>query len=396
MSTSDPNRRLKSLVQTAREAAPPSPPPPNAVRSTREQPAALVERSATSGRGTRISMGILIFLGSLLGSLLGVAADLGQAAETVEQVRDFFNPVLCVAGSNTVLGDGIDMAVTWAQDFDRLHDVRVEIRGVGSVNGVQEAAEGGCVHVLAMSEELTDAQYLALTNAGVQIDCAAEIGYDVLAFVGDNANQVPALLARDLRPVLLGGIDNWSQVGGQDRPIRILARPGSGTTDYVLINVARWVDPNIYDDVYFPPDTDYLPCSSNDGCLNRALSTPGSLYWVSVAWMKTQPEEYIRVIPILSGDERYIDPLREDVDLNEYYSRLIRPLYMYVLNSPSINADQNRLAREWLDYVRSVQGQQILEQFNFYTFFRAPRAVPVNLPPGFGVNDQGLRPTCRT
>lgn len=364
------------------------------VNAASQRPSSPAPKRESRG-GIQLGTGLIIFLATLLGSLLGVAADIGDAASTVDQIRSLFDPELCVVGSNTILGDGITMAADWERAFEAENAVRVTIDGIGSVRGVERAASGGCVHVLAMSEPMTDVQYNSLLNAGITIRCSAEIGYDVIAFVTDINNALPAILSRDLANILTGRTRDWSEIGGESRPIRLLARPGSGTTEFVLINVARYRDADITDDQYFPPDTNYQACASNQQCLDLTLATPGSLYWVSSAWMRTQPTEYIRIMPILRGDERPVNPLTQEVDLDLYPNSLIRPLYFYVLNAAGINAETSRNAEEFLTFVRSIRGQQILEQYSFYTFFDRPTDVDVVLPPGFEPDAEGLRPVCR-
>lgn len=370
------------------ERSRPSPPPNPPARSKAPPP----ERP----RG-RFSLGLLVFAGSLMGSLLGVAADFGDATETFERVQRSLQPQLCVVGSNTILGEGITMAQDWETVFEETASANVSIRGIGSVRGVQEAAGGQCVHVLAMSEPMTPDQYTLLTNAGVEIECAAEIGYDVIAFVTDINSRPPTILDRLLPSILTGSITNWADIGGQRQAIIILARPGSGTTDYVLINAGGYRDPNPNDDQYFPPGTNYVACDSNEDCLNQVLATPGALYWVSTAWMKTQPQEYLQVIPVLEDDEAFVNPLDPDVDfrIDNYPNSLIRPLYLYVLDTPTADEVLVAQARQFLNFVRSVRGQQILEQYQFYTFFDSPADVQIDLPPGFEPGPDGRRPVCR-
>ncbi len=351
--------------------------------------------SATSEKPPRrLGLALFVFLGSLLGSLLGVAADINDAAETVDRFRRSLYPELCVVGSNTILGDGINMAQDWKASFEQTEPYNVNLRGVGSVRGIEEAVAGQCVHVLAMSEPMTEMQAQALGNAGIAVNCAAEIGYDVIAFVTDINNRVATLNSRLLPSILTGSINNWRDIGGADQPIRILARPGSGTTDYVLINAAGYRDPDISDNQYFPPYSGYVACNSNGECLDQVLATPGSLYWVSTAWMRTQPEEYLRVIPVLRGDERPTNPLEQEVNLDEYPDALIRPLYMYVLDTPAASEEIEVEARQFLNFVRSVRGQQILEQYYFYTFFDRPTEVEIVLPPGFEPGADGRREVC--
>lgn len=325
---------------------------------------------------------IVLFLGTLMGSLLGATADFGETVDTFNQFRSVTYPKLCIVGSNTILGEGLGMAEDWAVAFEEDHNVRVDVQGIGSTAGVQAAADGECANILAMSEPMTRPQENTLRDAGVEITCAAEIGYDVVAFVTHNNNPVDVLLDRQLRSILRGEVDNWSQVFGDEQPIFILAREGSGTTEFVMLNVANY-RPTTQQP--FPPGAlNYNTCDSNDDCLDRTLSTPGSLYWVSVGWLRTQPEEYLSVLPILRrDDDAPINPLVDDIDVTTYPSDLIRPLYLYVLENSGTTDRETELAIDFLRFVRGVQGQQIVEQYGFFNHFINPPDVPVPLPEGF-------------
>lgn len=372
---------------------PPAPAFPRPDASAQRQPAP----PAGKKRGSSLGLGLLVFVGSLLGTLIGVAADFGDAADTIARIQEAFYPQICVVGSDTILGESLGYSGAIASAFEQRTNssatsrVRVSVDAIGSVNGVRRAAEGGCVDVLASSEPLQPASISELTAAGVSIDCAAEIGYDVIAFVTDINNPIPNLNRRDLTGILTGTIRNWAELNrSYEAPIRILFRPGSGTTDFVLRNVARHENP-----FNPPPAATYLPCGSNEDCLNQTLASRGTLYWVSTAWMRTQPERYLRVLPILSGDEQAFNPLVDDISLNDYPSVLIRPLYMYVLRRPGTSPEVAALSQRFLEYVRSVEGQQILEAHHFYTYFAQPRDVSVPLPPGFEQDATGHRVTCR-
>ncbi len=354
-------------------------------------PVIIVEDRDTSDNPPLRMFAVLIFFGTLLGSLIGAVADFGQATETLKQFGEIFNPPpdLCIVGSDTILGADLNMAQTWAADFEQTRNLRLSIDAIGSGNGVRRAAEGGCAHVLAMSEAMTDEQYTSLQAAGLEVECATEIGYDIIAFVTDINNRVPVLLQRNLSQILDGRTTNWSQVGGPDQTIYILARPGSGTTAHVLSRVANYPD-----DGTFPWQANYLPCPDNANCLDMTLATPGALYWVSTAWMRTKPPRYLRVLPILRGDERAINPLTDTYELVQYPSALVRPLYMYVLSGSKVDVESHALAREFLTYVRGVAGQQILENARFITYFDSTANIPIELPPGFTVNE-GVREVCR-
>jgi phosphate transport system substrate-binding protein len=336
---------------------------------------------------------VLVFLGSMIGTLLGTFTSINDLYESMQRIEDVVNPPaqVCVAGSNTLLGEGLGMASRWERGFeDEQERVNVTVNPTGSIDGLQLAADGGCVHVLTMSEAMTEQQERALADNNVEIQCAAEIGYDVIAFVTHNDNDLPSLLERQMSGVLTGRYTSWEDVYGDDQPIYIYARPGSGTTDYVLKEFGWALGERI-----FPPDARYYNCSTNGDCLDKTLSTPGALYWVSTSWMRTQPPRYLRVLPILQGDERPINPLVDDFNIQEYPEKLVRPLYMYVLNTDSMSESAASTAEAFLRYVRSVDGQAILEDNHFYTHFNRPIEVTINLPSGFSERIDGPRTICK-
>ncbi len=264
-------------------------------------------------------------------------------------------------------------------------------------SGVDRATGNKCIHVLAMSEPLEDApdnvHYHELVDAGVEIVCAAEIGYDIIAFITDKNNPIEQVVRHSLQLILKGRILNWSEVDTRfDYPITVLARRGSGTTDLVLDKIAYY---NSNGGRVFPADANYEECFGNDDCLDRTLSTIGSLYWGSVAWIKIQPAEYLRVLPIASEDGIANPPMGENekADIRTYPRALIRPLYLYVVDNGAASDEQLELAREFLFFVRGLEGQKILDQ-HFYTYFNQPQQLEVPLLPGFDAVDAPNRQIC--
>jgi ABC-type phosphate transport system substrate-binding protein len=325
--------------------------------------------------------------------LLGVAADAGEVAANIEGLRSYFDPTLCVVGSDTILGEGVGEAQAWAESFELGRAVKVRVDAIGSGNGLRLAAEGGCAHVLAMSDPMSAEDEADLAAAGVEVTCAAEIGYDVIVFITDINNPVRTIEDRDLARILRGSIGNWGEVStAYPETITIYYRPGSGTTNVVLENLVNF---SPAEGQPFPVEGNYVACDSNEDCLDKTLTTPGSLYWVSAAWMETQPEEYLKVLGIAVNEQITTDPRQEGFSLGRYPSSLVRPLYMYVLDGGGTNAEQLGLAREFLELVRGVEGQQILERAHFYTHFNRPGRIEVPLPGGFAAFDDPNRQVCR-
>ncbi|MCS7071407.1 MAG: hypothetical protein NZM00_07875, partial [Anaerolinea sp.] len=126
---------------------PPAPALPRPNLSAQRQPAP----PAGKKRGSSLGLGLLVFVGSLLGTLIGVAADFGDAADTIARIQEAFYPQICVVGSDTILGESLGYSGAIASAFEQRTNssatsrVRVSVDAIGSVNGVRRAAEGGCV-----------------------------------------------------------------------------------------------------------------------------------------------------------------------------------------------------------------------------------------------------------
>lgn len=344
---------------------------------------------------------VLIFFATLTGSLIGVAANLSAIGDLMTRTVEWFDPSprLTIIGSNTILGSGHGMAEAWKNYFQDQHKweedilfggriertVLVSVQGIGSLDGLEKAEEGKA-HLLAMSEPMDQYDQIRMRQQGIRIRCAAEIGYDVVVFVTDMKNDVPVFSNYGISSLLKGDVHDWMDVTDdvEEGPIRVLARQGSGTTEIVL---NAFTDSSEFRD-------HYIQCESNSACLDMALSIPGSIYWVSSAWLHTQPPRYIHPILIRKPDKPITNPLKKDFVPHHYPRELIRPLYMYVLEGSGIDPESTRLAMEFLHFIRGVRGQEVLEQHHFYTYFDPPSDVAVALPPGFGAQKDGPPVVC--
>lgn len=364
-----------------------------------------VEESLERIQRSSSRLPLLLFAATFLGSILGLAADLSDASGLIVPVLNIVSPVedLRLVGSSTILEDGVGLAAAWKAEFEGQNREQVDvvvdrvertinfaIDSIGTVNGCQEAAQGGNIHMLAASEPLSAIPECEsdLAAAGISIECAATVGYDVIVFVTDINNVLPPVTRREMVSILTGSITDWSAITSieESPPIRILARRGSGTTDTVLQNYTGSTD--------FP--SHFVECDSNQHCLNTVLSTPGALYWVSAAWLRTQPPKYLRLVLVPRGGTQIPDPLADNFNPDFYPTDLMRPLYLFVLNNPNLNQDSVQLARNFLDFTRGIRGQQILEDHFFYTYFDPPTGVETDLPGRFGTSDtNGLPIICQ-
>jgi len=111
-----------------------------------------------------------------------------------------------------------------AQEFNRQHpEGLVEIQGGGSTAGLQAASNG--IAGIGMCSR-------ALKQEEAEQFTAVTIARDGLAVVVHPSNPVEDLSLAQVKAIFAGQAANWKEVGGQDRPVRIITREeGSGTRE---------------------------------------------------------------------------------------------------------------------------------------------------------------------
>ena len=111
-------------------------PPVQASSTTRTASAARSSQPSSSERrsGSASRTALLVFLGSLLGSLIGTCASFDDLLNSFGRINQIINPPpsLCVAGSNTILGDGLGLAEDWQTGFEGRVPSKITFDKVGS------------------------------------------------------------------------------------------------------------------------------------------------------------------------------------------------------------------------------------------------------------------------
>lgn len=122
------------------------------------------------------------------------------------------------AGSTTVQPVAESLAAAFMEMYP---DVTVVIQGGGSSTGVKSAAEG-TVDIGAASRELKESEI------GTVVEHV--LARDGIAIVVHASQTVSALTSEQVMQIFSGEITNWSEVGGADETINVVAREeGSGT-----------------------------------------------------------------------------------------------------------------------------------------------------------------------
>ena len=126
---------------------------------------------------------------------------------------------LNVSGSTTIL----PIAEESADAFQVAHpDTSVLVSGLGSSAGI-EAVSAGTAQIGTSSRDLKpEESKLGLVDF--------PIAYDGIAVIVSPDNPVSGVSMQQLRDIFAGRIKNWSEVGGENRPIELVNRDESSGT----------------------------------------------------------------------------------------------------------------------------------------------------------------------
>jgi phosphate transport system substrate-binding protein len=148
-----------------------------------------------------------------------------------------------------------------------------------------------------------------------------------------------------------GQINNWKEVGGEDRPIVRLSREtNSGTHVYFLEIVLRLGEKD--NKTFFSTDTLMLP--SSEGITAEVRDNPNAIGYDGLGYVV--PE--VKVLAIATSNlEAFIFPSAETVNNQSY--PIARDLYMYTAGTPSTEE------QAYLDWIYSPAAQAIVSELGF-------------------------------
>ena len=250
-------------------------------------------------------------------------------------------------GSDTM----VNLALAWAEAYHALHpEINVSITGGGSGTGLA-ALINGTVDIANASraikdEELADAEK---HNMHPQQFVVAK---DAIAVVVHPSNPINQLTLEQISDIYSGKINNWSELGGEDRPIVRLSREtNSGTHVYFLEQVLRLGQKD--NKTFFSPDT--LLMQSSEGIIVEVSQNPNTIGYDGLGYV-TKDMKVLAVAKTADGP--FVLPSVATVNNNSY--PIARDLYMYTPGEP-VGA-----VKAYLDWVQqSADAQAIVTQLGF-------------------------------
>ncbi|MBN1956532.1 MAG: phosphate ABC transporter substrate-binding protein [Anaerolineae bacterium] len=225
-------------------------------------------------------------------------------------------------GSDTL----VNLALAWAESYMETHpEVHISVTGGGSGTGIA-AMINGTVD-LANASRAMKAEEIAAAEANGITPVEFTVARDAIAVVVHLSNPVSRLTLQQISDIYTMRITNWSEVGGEDRPIVLLSRESnSGTYVYFLENVIRLGDGD--SDLLFAPDTLLMP--SSEGISAEVRQNPNAIGYDGLGYV-TPDQKVVAVARDEAGP--YVLPSIETVNDGSY--PISRPLYMYTAGEPT-------------------------------------------------------------
>jgi phosphate transport system substrate-binding protein len=232
--------------------------------------------------------------------------------------------------------------------MERHPDVRISVTGGGSGTGIA-AMINGTVDIANASRAMKPEEIAAAQDNGIT-PVQFVVARDAIAVVVHPSNPVDGLTLQQISDIYIGKISNWSQVGGEDRPIVLLSRESnSGTYVYFLENVVRLGDKD--SELLFSPDTLLMP--SSEGISAEVRQNRNSIGYDGLGYVT--PDQKV-VTVARSADDPYVTPSVETVNDASY--PVSRPLYMYTAGEPTGEV------ADYMDWILS-EGQTLVSELGF-------------------------------
>jgi phosphate transport system substrate-binding protein len=249
-------------------------------------------------------------------------------------------------GSDTM----VNLALGWAEKYQSDHpEVRISVTGGGSGTGIASLLNK-TVDIANSSRQIKEEEIDEAKSKGID-PVEFVVARDAIAVIVNPENPVSQLTLKQISDMYSGKFSNWTEVGGEDRPIVRLSREtNSGTHVYFLETVLRLG--NSEDKTLFSMDTLLLP--SSEGIIAELRQNPNAIGYDGLGYV---PKD-LKVIAVAKEEgDPYVLPSIATVNDKSY--PIARDLYMYT------NGEPTGVVKEYLDWILSPEAQEIVAKLGF-------------------------------
>ncbi|MCM8799911.1 MAG: phosphate ABC transporter substrate-binding protein [Candidatus Omnitrophica bacterium] len=250
-----------------------------------------------------------------------------------------------IKGSDTM----VNLVQAWSERFMQKNPaVFIAVTGGGSGTGIASLINGSC-DIASSSREMKKKEIELAKSKGIN-PYEVIVALDGVAVVVNPKNPVEKLTLSELKDIFTGKINNWKQVGGEDRKIVVLSREvNSGTYIYFKEHVLKREDGTFEE---FSASSLLLP--SSQAICEEVSYNESAIGYYGMGYLNPKNKP---LAIATDKDSKYILPTIENVISREY--PISRPLFFYTNGYPQ------GLIKEFLDFVLSDEGQRIVLEVDF-------------------------------
>jgi phosphate transport system substrate-binding protein len=268
--------------------------------------------------------------------------------------EDLSNGEVTPSGTSTIVNKGSDtlvnIALAWAEEYHKVNpNAEISVTGGGSGTGIaaliNRTVDIANARRQIKPEEINQAE----SNGGNPVEFI--VAKDAIAIIVNPRNPINQLTLRQLSEIYSGKINNWSEIGGEDRPIVRLSREtNSGTHVFFLENVVRLG--NSEDKTLFSTDTLLLP--SSEGITAETRENPNAIGYDGLGYVTPD----VKMVAIARDiQSEFVLPSAQTVNEGRY--PISRDLYMYTNGEPS------GIVAEYLQWILSSEAQIVVAELGF-------------------------------
>ena len=264
------------------------------------------------------------------------------------------NSEVSIPPSKTITNTGSDtivnLALAWAEQYQKENPgIQISVTGGGSGTGIN-ALLSGTTDIANASREMKDEEKATAEENGFKPQ-ELVIARDAIAVIVNPENPISELSLEMISKIYKCEINNWSELGGEDRPIVRLSRESnSGTHVYFLETVVRLGDKE--DKSIFCSKTLLLP--SSEGIISEVRDNPNAIGYDGLGYVTDEVKMLALAKDVTKG---FVLP--SETTANDGSYPISRNLFMYTRGEPVGEI------RDYLDWILSTEGQSIVSQLGF-------------------------------
>lgn len=252
---------------------------------------------------------------------------------------------LRIKGSDTM----VNLASAWAEEYmAKNSSAYVSVDGGGSGTGIA-ALINKTVDIATASREIKQKE--KETAAANYINpVETRVARDAISFIVNPSNPVKELTMDQLAKIYTGEYTNWNQVGGPSQKITLCSRENTSGT-YAFVQEFVMKNKNYAQTALLLP--------SNASIVQEVGQNKWAVGYVGLGYLVEAGGKVKAIGVKKTSSSPSVMPSEENVKNGTY--AVARHLYFYTPGQPS------GLARKFIDFVLSTEGQKIAQDAGFVT-----------------------------